>query len=1573
MKFSSWLSSWTRRAGWLKNTRRAAGRRNSAAQFGHIEVGMSAEPLEPRLVLDASTPVDDVAAFAKALKNGGVTLYGAAWDATTTAQRQLFGDGAQFLNFVEVTKNDHTFNATANANNITTTSPTWVFANQTRLVGNQTLAALAAQANITIPQGFTPGMAPIGTQTLLAGSPLMIPLDGFDPNGDNLTYTVTVNQTSPVLTATLRPRNGALKITVAGYGDMLIDTFDDLVPRVTDRIKALADSGFYDGLTFHRVLNNFVIQGGDPNGNGTGGSGVAFNDQFNVDLQHNRTGLISMAKSTDDTNDSQFFITEGPLRSLDFQHSIFGIVVEGESVRDAISNLGKDSLTGVTPSPAGTDTNDKPLIPVTMQSVDVVADNENGVLMLKAAEGTSGTATVTVRVTDTAGNYSEQTFTVNVTPDTVNSSPFLEDIPFVRALQNTPLQMQLQAIDVDPNPSNVAIQFRSQANNASQLNISVGGLSGVATITPVNGFVGAQSVAVGARLVQLDNNGNITGAGQDDLQVFSVEVVSAATTLTISANDDPRHDAAGDGTPDSYLVRVNNGLLEVTINGKVAILANLNSVTDLIIDGSSDSDTVTVDFANGDPCPNGVIQFLGGDQPSGGQDQLILKNASASTLQYTLTGLQDGNLLVNSTSQVTFTGLEAVSDLLGANERIIQYPVGGASAALSVDVTATNQARLDFGSNLSLSFRAPTDALTVNGDAGTDTLMVNFANGSPIPAGGVLFQGGAQPNNQRDQVGVTGTTAVSVFHAVTGDGSGFITINGATLIAYNGSESVVDELTATDRGFQFGGTADNVVVSDDGVAANGKSKLTFGTKEFVFTNPTGSLSILGGGGDDTLNAAGLDSSFPTDANIFLQGEAGNDSIDTSAASRAFVMIGGLGNDLIVGNSSDESIPMDLGDDTINGNGGTDRIVAQGLRGAVTLNDTLLSGLGLDSISGIELAQLEAGASAVQINASAFSGAVTLFGSAAGDSLVGTASADVIGGGSGNDTIKAGGGDDSITGGIGNDSIDGEGGNDVQIEATVGNVLVNATQVQGGNQLGTDKYFNIESMKFVGTDAANKFDTRLFTGNVTLLGGGGNDTLMTGSGNDSLSGDAGDDVLTGGAGDDSLDGGDGVDRLVEAANTNWILTNSSLTGLGTDAISFFEQASLTGGAGNNTINATAYTGNATLDGSSGNDTILGGSGASLLNGNTGDDSVIGGIGNDTLLGDNGTDTLSGGDGNDSVDGGAGINDRVTGGAGNDRLSGGAGAGDMLVESSDVSLMTLTASAFNGNGSDIIGTFEVAILTGGNSNNTINAAAFAGSTNLTGAGGNDVLIAGAGASTLDGGTGNDTLTGGKSNDSLIGGDDSDLLVEAGNGSIIAANPVTGTELQGGAVFGTDAYSDIERIQLTGGSSANRFDLHLFAGSVTLIGSTGNDTLIGGSLNDILEGDAGNDLLKGGLGNDSMTGDAGNDTLNGGDGDDTLDGGVGNDALSGYLGNDSLLGGSGVDSLHGGDGNDTLLGGNDKDSLIGGLGDDAVNGDLGDDSVTGGVGGNAAPEAGDLVVGAPAEINNALTMIFAWINDI
>lgn len=1613
MKFASWLANGIRSAGQRAGRRgsRSLGQTGSPSATCEVATLCSAaESLEPRLVLDASTPVNDLAAFAKLLTANGVTLYGAAWDPTTTAQRQLFGDGSQFLNFVEITNPNRTLNGTATANNVTTTSPTWVFPDSSRLTGTQTLESLAQQLSVAvpsianaIPQGFTPGMAPIGTQTLLAGSPLLIPLDGFDPNNDNLTYSITLSNNSANLSATLRPRNGALKFTVAGYGELLINTFDDLTPRATEQIKELANANFYDGVIFHRVINNFVIQGGDPTGTGTGGSTLGtFDDQFSVDLQHNRTGLISMAKSLDDTNDSQFFITEGPQRNLDFNHSIFGLVVEGESVRDAISNI-------------ATGAGDRPTFDVVMQSVEVVEDNENAVLMLKVPNGTVGSADVTVRVTDPNGNFSEQTFHVVVQTDSVASNPFLNEIPLIRTRQGVPISFNIQATDADNQAPSYLDQTKLAAfglpvpftANSSRLTYLVNQGTGAVTVTPNSSFVGTERITLAT---------GITTAAID-YQVTPIEVVSSATDLTLSASNDPQRNSANDGQADAFSVRLVqytaliNGAntarsaIEVSINGRVAQLAELTSVRTLIINGSDDNDTLTIDFGNGNPIPAGGIQFHAGSQGSGGKDQMILRNGLGSELTYAMSGAQDGIVTANGTTIVTFTGLEAVTDLLTITNRSVQYAATGGDAILSVDTTLTGQAKLVFGSDLNLSFEAPTSTLTIDGGDGADTLTVSFSNGSPIPANGLFFEGGSQPDgggSNRDKLVVTGATTNSILHTATNVSDGLIAVNGATLIGYTGTELVVDELVVTNRGFQFGNSADAVTLSDDGIVANGISKLTYGTKEFLFTNSVsstdsagtvtvGTLTINGGIGDDTLTATGLDSSSPANANIFLQGEAGNDTINTSATNRAYLMFGGDGNDLIIGNDSDETFLMDAGNDTIVGNGGTDRIVALNLKGAVTLNDTLLTGLGSDSLSGIEQAQLVAGASAVQINAQNFSGVVTLTGGAGKDSLIGTAQADVIQGGGGNDTIRAGGGDDTISGGAGSDLIDGEAGNNLLSETTNGVVTVTSTIVKGGSPLGTTKYFNISSMMFTGGDAGNRFDASGFSGNVTLIGGGGNDTLISGSGNDSLQGLGGNDVLTGGAGDDSLDGGDGVDRLMEKADTNWTLTDTSLGGLGNDVLNSFEQASLCGGLGDNTIDATAFTGNTTLDGAAGNDTILAGTGDSSLLGNAGNDSLVGNTGNDTLLGGNDTDTLIGGDGNDSLDGGAGNNDRLTGGNGNDKLNGGAGTGDLLIETSNASLILLGKSTLNGNGSDTITGFEGAIITGGAGDNTIDASAFAGSTSLFGGEGNDLLIAGLGSATLDGGIGNDTLTGGKSNDSLVGGDGDDLILESGNGSLTAVISPAGTQLIGAKIFGTDTYTGIEALRLTGGKSANRFDLSLFAGSVTLIGESGNDTLIGGEGNDslvgdagndsiignggddILTGDAGNDVLKGGLGNDSLSGGTGNDTLNGGVGNDTLDGGDGNDAMSGFAGNDLLMGGSGLDSLVGGDGDDTLLGGSDKDKLLGGEGVDSVNGEQGVDSVTAGAGNNALLEPGDIVIDPAAEVDNAMTLIASWIDAV
>jgi len=115
-------------------------------------------------------------------------------------------------------------------------------------------------------------------------------------------------------------------------GDIKINLFEDKVPRTVNNFVFLAKQGFYDQTIFHRVIMNFMAQGGDPTGTGTGGPGYRFEDEFHKDLKHNKPGILSMANAGPNTNGSQFFITHVPTQWLDGKHSVFGEVDEGMNV-----------------------------------------------------------------------------------------------------------------------------------------------------------------------------------------------------------------------------------------------------------------------------------------------------------------------------------------------------------------------------------------------------------------------------------------------------------------------------------------------------------------------------------------------------------------------------------------------------------------------------------------------------------------------------------------------------------------------------------------------------------------------------------------------------------------------------------------------------------------------------------------------------------------------------------------------------------------------------------------------------------------------------------------------------------------------------------------------------------------------------------------------------------------------------------------------------------------------------------------------------------------------------------------
>ncbi len=119
-------------------------------------------------------------------------------------------------------------------------------------------------------------------------------------------------------------------------GTITIELFDDKTPKTTQNFKDLINKGYYDGLTFHRVIQGFMLQGGCPNGDGRGGPGYKFEDEFHPELKHDKPGILSMANAGPNTNGSQFFITTVPTPHLDNRHSVFGQVIDGMDVVKAI-------------------------------------------------------------------------------------------------------------------------------------------------------------------------------------------------------------------------------------------------------------------------------------------------------------------------------------------------------------------------------------------------------------------------------------------------------------------------------------------------------------------------------------------------------------------------------------------------------------------------------------------------------------------------------------------------------------------------------------------------------------------------------------------------------------------------------------------------------------------------------------------------------------------------------------------------------------------------------------------------------------------------------------------------------------------------------------------------------------------------------------------------------------------------------------------------------------------------------------------------------------------------------------
>ncbi len=579
----------------------------------------------------------DLVQFAKDLEAAEVTFFGAGWCPACTEQKELFQDGGQHLPFVEVTNPDRTLNEIGTSEEIEG-FPTWEFPDGSREVGVLDLATLSDRSGVPIPESENPTFAELGSQTVGVGSPLHLPVDAYDPDGGPLTVTVSVDDPS-LLEASVISDNRSLRLDVEDFGGMVFELFEQRAPRPAERVIELANSGFYDGITFHRIVNDFVIQAGDPTGDGTGGSELGnFDDQFHPDLQHNRSGILSFAKTTDDTNNSQFFVTETATRHLDFNHSIFGQLVEGENVRDAISNMEADE-------------SGAPTTPITIDQASVFTDSENSVVMLKALGGT-GETDVTVTVSDEDGNTHSEVISVAVAEDDTNSNPFLGEIPPPEPVPTgNPTTLQLESIDIEGDPVRYLMAQQSSEDDAT---VTIDESSGLVTVTPEDEFVGEVDVLVGVQAA------TATEEFDSQLVTFTFEEAEGDLATPTSLELDPSSDS---GASDSDNI-TRDGTLEFHVEGVTE-----GATVEIV-------DTATESVIGSDVATGSSISITTSNIAGAGDGEFVLAarqrdDDQTSSLSPELTVVFDSTApasVVSSAPRFANVGEEYLADLISVEE-----------------------------------------------------------------------------------------------------------------------------------------------------------------------------------------------------------------------------------------------------------------------------------------------------------------------------------------------------------------------------------------------------------------------------------------------------------------------------------------------------------------------------------------------------------------------------------------------------------------------------------------------------------------------------------------------------------------------------------------------------------------------------------------------------------------------------------------------------------------------------------------------------------------------------------------
>ena len=786
-----------------------------------------------------------------------------------------------------------------------------------------------------------------------------------------------------------------------------------------------------------------------------------------------------------------------------------------------------------------------------------------------------------------------------------------------------------------------------------------------------------------------------------------------------------------------------------------------------------------------------------------------------------------------------------------------------------------------------------------------------------------------------------------------------------------------------------GNENDNTLTGGDGVDI-----LNGGGGDDLLEGGTGDDVLNGGEGEDTIRES-EDTDFSLSDSVLIRGSGEVDQLEGievahleggPETSNTFDLTGWTGTGSVHGmDDTDSSSLPPAYTDLLIMTADVDFVLTDT---DLTMTDD--SGSRVLDLADIETVVLSGGPSANTLDASAFTGQVTLIGAGGDDILIGGSGADILQGGDGDDTLIGGRGSDQLEGGEGQDMV----GDDLSAYAAgfdfaVSDSLITLEETTPVTLPDvplseSDVLKSIESVQLVGGLQPDRFNvTGWMLGTLAIDGGGGDDAIIV-SGNDRIIDEESDEIL---------ETGDDIITLSD--------TNLSITGRVDIQLTSIERAVLAGLGGDDLIDASAFNGTTILIGGSDSDQFVPGVGTSVLLGDdptdaavrAGDDRFIfredgienlvliqGGEGQDTLdfssfssavsvdlsnvgaeqlvsvgeirllIQDDDFESVVGGSNGDTLIGNAADNE-FTGGGGIDFIDGLDGV-DWVIEEADEDFVLTDGSLQMGVEVDVLLGIERARLTGGESANMIDGSAFTGRTELKGLGDGDVLIGGSGIDVLEGGDGDDLLQGAEGGDFYVFDVDhslgSDVIEDSG---LIGVDWLDFRETQEESI----SVSLMEGSHIVHGTNLT---ISIQVGTVIegIFGGNQADTLLGNGIDNLMFGGEGDDLIDGGggvanrvvairdadmvLSNTSLMIGEEVDLLTGiqsailfGEASsneiDASDFTLGSVVLSGGGGSDVLIGGSEDDELNGGEGDDVLIGGSGDDTLRGGAGDDVLDG--------------------------------------------